>query len=193
MQGAADELAATSVRCVQAIGAAIGSLRLPMLGLRCVRAEYLQRVDAWASAMTVSLSESTVPAGPLLPRPPAAPDRAHTWLRTPEGRSLRMELRCLALDRHTGVNRLRLQMSCRRACATRCMLPPLSRGAASRYGRTATMPLVRKVKWSFRHGMLGHRPLPRRFPVEPKRTCSILAACRPRKPYNFAPTVTGCG
>ncbi|CAE7509319.1 unnamed protein product [Symbiodinium necroappetens] len=107
MQGAADELAATSVRCVQAVGAAIGPLRLLMLGLRCVRAEYLQRLDAWASAMTVSLSESAAPAGPLLPRSPAAPDRAHTWLRTPEGRSLLMELRWLAPDRHTAVNRLR--------------------------------------------------------------------------------------
>ena len=107
LQGAADELAAISVRCVQAVGAAIGPLRLLMLGLRCVRAEYLQRLDAWASAMTVSLNESTAPAGPLLPRPPAAPDRAHIWLRTPEGRSLLKELRWLAPDRHTAVHRLR--------------------------------------------------------------------------------------
>ena len=88
MQGAADELVATAERCVRAVGAAIGVLRLLMLGLRCIRAEYLKRLDAWASAMTASLSEATaqvLPAGPLNPRPPAAPDRARTWLRTPEG------------------------------------------------------------------------------------------------------------
>ena len=102
MQGAADELVATAERCVRAVGAAIGVLRLLMLGLRCIRAEYLKRLDAWASAMTASLSEATaqvLPAGPL--------DRARTWLRTPEGGTFLRELRWLAADRSTAVNRLR--------------------------------------------------------------------------------------
>ena len=71
-----------------------------------------------------------------------------------------------------------LQMPCRSACATGCMLPPMSRGAASRYGATAPMPLVRKVGWSFLRRMLSHHPLPRQLPLEPRRTFSIQGASR---------------
>ena len=110
MQGAADELVATAERCVQAVGAAIGVLRLLMLGLRCIRAEYLKRLDAWASAMTASLSEATaqvLPAGPLNPRPPTAPDRARTWLRTPERYLLEGAEMAGCRPYNTVVNRLR--------------------------------------------------------------------------------------
>ncbi|CAE7339315.1 unnamed protein product [Symbiodinium microadriaticum] len=183
LQGAADELAAISVRCVQAVGAAIGPLRLLMLGLRCVRAEYLQRLDAWASAMTVSLNESTAPAGPLLPRPPAAPDRAHIWLRTPEGRSLLKELRWLAPDRHTAVHRLRSvlrsnQSNDRLAEILTEFGAPMRTGAVLSWGAS-------QVGWSFLHGMLGHHPLPWRLPVEPRLHRAVGNAYRASWPDGF--------
>eukprot|EP00439_Symbiodinium_sp_Y106_P005009 s6209_g1.t1 len=222
MQGAADELVATAERCVQAVGAAIGVLRLLMLGLRCIRAEYLKRLDAWASAMTASLSEATaqvLPAGPLNPRPPTAPDRARTWLRTPERYLLEGAEMAGCRPYNTVVNRLRsvLRTNYSNDRLAEILMEfgiPMRTGTVLSWGASqASLAVYRQalqhgrsqqVRRNRTHapGAEGWMVLPAPHAQSPSTSEAAAAGteahihytgCKQRKPYNFPQTVTGCG
>ena len=87
-------------------GAAADALRLLVLDLRRIRAEYLQKVDLWAAAFRASLECREVAV--VIPDPVRPVDPTSTWLASPAGKEVVKELRWSVPDKRTAISRLRL-------------------------------------------------------------------------------------
>ena len=87
------------------VGAAAGPLRLLVMGLRAVRAEYLKRIQVWSEAVHAALHTAVDPVA--APPPAVATDGFVLWLASATGRECVRELRWLGPTRRVAVQRVR--------------------------------------------------------------------------------------
>ena len=107
---AADEVAASRSRASR-IQPALMVNSLLLLGLRFVRSEFQQRLDAWIT-LARTLLDNMHPAGdpqmvPFMPGVPQPAPGLQAWLRSPEALGLITELRWLVPTQDIVVNRIR--------------------------------------------------------------------------------------
>ena len=94
LSSASAEAEGSKNRLIKVTGAAADALRLLVLDLRRIRAEYLQKVDLWAAAFRASLECREVAV--VIPDPVRPVDPASTWLASPAGKEVIKELRWLS-------------------------------------------------------------------------------------------------
>ena len=162
-------------RLLKFTGAAADALRLLVLALRRIRAEYLQRVDLWAAAFRASLEPRAVAA--VVPVPARPADPTSTWLASPAGQEVIKELRWSLPDRRAAISRLR--MACRvqgyRPSDARILFLLSAEGVPLRTGSTDVLWDSGGLTWPLAKALLLHlctcAPVGER-PTPPIQCCS---------------------